>query len=101
LSEAKTANGAASLERPEAVGAFLTLIGRRDGSVAVAWDQGSLRPARQRQHPCGERRMPVAAPSAIHPGSNLVRQRDGQILGRDGRPVLTLGRDDDGNDQKH
>lgn len=45
--------------------------------------------------------MPVAAPSAIHPGSNLVRQRDGQILGRDGRPVLTLGRDDDGNDQKH
>jgi hypothetical protein len=101
LSEAKTANGAASLERPEAVGAFLTLIGRRDGSVAVAWDQGSLRPARQRQHPCGERRMPVAAPSAIHPGSNLVRQRDGQILSRDGRPVLTLGRDDDGNDQKH
>jgi hypothetical protein len=28
-------------------------------------------------------------------------ERDGQILGRDGRPVLTLGRDDDGNDQKH
>ena len=45
--------------------------------------------------------MPVAALSAIHPGSDLVRQRDGQILGRDGRPVLTLGRDDDGNDQKH